>query len=206
VWSATATLVGIKDSGKDVSTAAIAAKNSAPLNTDPTQAPTGAYHFMTGLTTAGHTALQVQMGAASNPILLMASNINGGETLGKDIRLVDLAGYIKAGWGGKYLGWSVNYAGSVPGDWSHIADNPTQDWTPPTPPTPPTPTPPTPPAPTPPAPGSYTVKPGDTLWDIVATQGWILPGEDHYAACQRIAALNNIRTPELIYPGQIIHN
>lgn len=61
------------------------------------------------------------------------------------------------------------------------------------------------PEPTPEVP-SYTVKPGDTLGQIILDQGWStdagLWGPNGDVA--RVAAANSIASPNLIHPGQVI--
>lgn len=68
-------------------------------------------------------------------------------------------------------------------------------------------TPPPAPEPTPePSVPTYTVKPGDTLGQIILDQGWAtdagLWGPNGDVA--RIAAANGISNPDLIHPGQVI--
>lgn len=42
---------------------------------------------------------------------------------------------------------------------------------------------------------TYTVRPGDTLWDIA---------NRHNTSVARIVSINNIPNPNLIYPGEVI--
>jgi hypothetical protein len=206
VYQFTRQTVGWKREPSNIGTAKVAGDGQEPLNKDMAKAPDGAYHFWSvpGVP-AGHVAIQVRMGEGGNPVCFMASQINGGDRLSNTLRLCDVQGYTRVT-RATYRGWSINYGtGGVPGDWSKVADNPSQDWVPEPPPAPtPAPPAPTPPVPAPPAPRLYTVAKGDTLWDIVERLGLIHPGEGHYDACVRVAAENGIPNPRVIRPGQTI--
>jgi TolA-binding protein len=76
--------------------------------------------------------------------------------------------------------------------------------------TPAAPAPTPPPSPSPAAPahngGSYTVQPGDNLWNIIKYR--VMPGASNAQIVQEVnvlAAANHIRNPNLIYPGQQIN-